>query len=263
MARPIVKWSGGKSDELYILKQFIPTKFNVYIEPFFGGGSMFFYLKSLKQTKAIISDIHSDLINFYLELQQGHGNLIYDFMTKYPNTSEIYYRVRDGLSCQTPIERACQFYYLRKTCYRGMMRYNKHGKFNIPFGRYPSISFNELLNPEMTRVFNDTLILNQDFRSVFTKYSSPENFMFLDPPYDSTFKNYNQDFTQEDHIRLANWFKTCKSKCMLIIGETNFISGLYKDYIKSKYMKKYAFKLYGNRINSSNIDNYHLIITNY
>jgi DNA adenine methylase len=112
-------------------------------------------------------------------------------------------------------------------------------------------------------ILKNTDIILGDVEGIFNKYNSKDNFMFLDPPYDSKFTNYGYyQYDQDNHIKLFNNFISTKNKCLLIIGSTPFINDLYKDYIKAKYHKKYAFKIYNNRVGKE-IDNYHLIITNY
>jgi DNA adenine methylase len=133
---PLVKWSGGKGDEIAKILPYLPTTYTTYLEPFIGGGALYFYLNP---AHAVINDIHPQLIDLYRTVGEGGRGAIKEFMTANKNEDEVYYKVRDEMNPQTPLEKANQFYYLRKTCYRGMLRYNSSGKFNIPFGRYKSI----------------------------------------------------------------------------------------------------------------------------
>ena len=82
------------------------------------------------------------------------------------------------------------------------MRYNKNGKFNIPFGKYKSINYNELINENYEKLLNNTEILNEGFEFIFNKYNDENNFMFLDPPYDSNFTDYGYcSFGKEEQIK--------------------------------------------------------------
>lgn len=257
---PLIKWSGGKTDELKIIEKYIPNSYDRYIEPFVGGGACFF---SFRAQKNIINDIHPELINFYKEIRNGNGEKIYKLMKKHPNTEEEYYKIRDKFEPRTNTERAFKFYYLRKTCYRGMLRYNKNGKFNVPFGRYSSINYESLINEEYLPIFKSTKIFCKPFEFIFEHYDSPTDFIFLDPPYDSKFTDYGYcKFGEEDHKRLAHLFKQSKAKCMMIIGDTPLIRKLYRDYISLEYDKKYRFKLHSGRIGNE-INNKHLLIKNY
>ena len=258
--KPLIKWSGGKSDEISKFAKYIPMEYDLYIEPFIGGGSVYF---NLSPPRAVISDVHTELIDFYQSIGDGHASEIYDFMETYQNDEETYYRVRDEMEISDKLDNAVRFYYLRKTCFRGMMRYNKSGKFNIPFGRYKSVNFNELLNPEYANILKRTEIINTRFETIFEKYNDGRNFMFLDPPYDSEFTDYGYcQFGRDEQLKLAKCFKETNIRCLMIIGKTPFIEELYKDYIVDEYEKKYKFKLYGGRIGDE-INAKHLIIKNY
>lgn len=261
--KPLVKWSGGKRNEIKVFERYFPPKDDIdtYIEPFVGGGSVLFHL-NWHDKRNVLSDMHEELINFYKQVRDGKGEALRILMEQHPNSEETYYRVR-GTEYRTDIEKAFQFYYLRKTCFRGMMRYNKQGKFNIPFGKYKSIDFKEVASPAYHALLKDADIRCCNFAEVFEEYNSPRNFVFLDPPYDSEFTDYGYcNFTRDHHIALAEHFKTTTNKCLMVIGSTPFIDDLYSGYIRERYKKKYAFKLYGNRIGDE-IDNDHLIITNY
>ncbi len=161
------------------------------------------------------------------------------------------------------------FYFIREYCYASMFRYNASGKFNVPYG---GISYNRkdfgkkikhLNSDELRNYLRNTQIYNLDFEEFCEKIDLNENdFMFLDPPYDTEFSTYaNNEFGKQDQIRLANYLNHTKAKFMLIIKNTDFIYDLYNKngfYIKS-FDKKYLVSI-KNR-NDKNVE--HLIITNY
>jgi DNA adenine methylase len=257
---PIIKWSGGKSDEIKIFKKYFPDTYDIYIEPFVGGGSVYFYLNPLK---AVINDIHTELIDLYETIGNGESDKIYEFMETNPNDEITYYKIRDEMIINDKLDSAKRFYYQRKTCFRGMLRYNKNGKFNIPYGKYKTINYSDLKNKDYEILLNRTEILNKDFNYIFENYNNDNNFMFLDPPYDSEFTDYGYcQFGKKEQEQLAYLFKNTKIKCLMIIGKTKFIEDLYKDYIIDEYDKKYKFKLYNNRIGDE-INVKHLIIKNF
>lgn len=258
--KPLVKWSGGKSDEIPQFIKHIPKTFDTYLEPFIGGGSLFFHLNP---QKAVITDVHTELIDFYTSIQKGHAADIHTFMKEHENSESVYYDVRDKMKVTNALDNAKRFYYLRKTCFRGMLRYNKQGKFNIPFGKYATVNFQDLQNEAYTTLLQRTEIFAKGFEYVFENYNNVNNFMFLDPPYDSEFTDYGYcEFGKEEHRKLAKHFKETKIKCLMVIGKTDFITELYRDYIVEEYDKKYKFKLYGGRIGDE-INTKHLIIKNY
>ena len=258
--KPLVKWSGGKGDEIKLFEHYFPEDFNTYIEPFVGGGAVYFYLNP---QKAVISDVHSELIDLYKSIGEHKMDDIYTFMENNPNDEETYYKIRDDMLIEEPLDNAKRFYYQRKTCFRGMLRYNKGGKFNIPFGRYKTINYSDLKNKHYEELLHRTEILNNDFEYIFETYNDENNFMFLDPPYDSAFTDYGYcQFGKEEHIKLADLFKNTKIRCLMVIGKTKFIEELYKDYIIDEYEKKYKFKLHSGRVGDE-INTIHLVIKNY
>jgi len=257
--KPIIKWSGGKGDEIKKFIHHIPDDINIYIEPFIGGGALYFHLN---HNKCVINDIHKELIDFYNSIKKGYSRDIYDFMKLHPNEEKTYYKVRDYDNTDE-LDNAKRFYYLRKTCFRGMLRYNKNGKFNIPFGRYKTYNFENILDKNYTKLLQNTDIYNESFELIFKKYNNKKNFMFLDPPYDSEFTDYGYcTFGKEEHIKLANCFKKTKIRCLMIIGKTKFIEELYDGYIVEEYDKKYKFKIHSGRVGDE-INTKHIIIKNY
>jgi len=258
--KPLVKWSGGKSKEYKYFYHHIPIKYNRYIEPFVGGGAILFRL-GFKNN--VISDVHEGLINFYQQIKNGNALEIYDRVSKLNTDESAYYFVRDKFEIKDNVDLAVQFYYLRKTAFRGMLRYNSEGKFNIPWGRYKAVKFSSILEFEYTDILQNTDIRLASFETLFEEFNDSENFVFLDPPYDSTFTDYGYcKFGKDYQIKLSEIFKSTKNRCLMIIGKTPLIDELYKGYIVDSYPKKYRFKIYDGRIGNE-IDNEHLIITNY
>jgi DNA adenine methylase len=258
--KPIVKWSGGKTDEISKFIKYIPNDIDIYLEPFVGGGAVFFHLNP---KKSVINDVHKELVDLYTSIKNGDSQEIYNFMSNNKNTDENYYVVRDKFIINTVLDNAKRFYYLRKTCFRGMLRYNNKGKFNIPFGRYKTYNFEEIKNKEYEKILQNTEIFNHSFEYIFENYNNDKNFMFLDPPYDSEFTDYGYcSFGKEEQKKLAEYFKITKIRCLMIIGKTKFIEELYKDYIVEEYDKKYRFKLHSGRIGDE-INTKHLVIKNY
>lgn len=255
--KPLFKYPGGKYNEINFFKKYYPKKFNLFIEPFVGGGAVFF---DLNFNNNIIVDFNEDLVNFYEVIKKGFSKEIYQEVKKIKNDKMTFYFVRDDLMSKNNIEKAIRFYYLRKTCFRGLSRYNKNGKFNVPYGNYKKVDCECLLEKKYENLLKKTIILNKSFEYIFKKCDNENNFIFLDPPYHEVFNGYSSfGFTEEDHRRLFECFKKSKNKCLLIIGKTDFINNLYKDYIIDEYNKKYAMTVY--KENKPN--KIHLIIKNY
>jgi DNA adenine methylase len=162
------------------------------------------------------------------------------------------------------------FFFIRNYAYSGMFRYNKNGGFNVPYGgigynkKNLSKKINYLQNKELIEHLSKTTIDNLDFEEFFIKNKPKKNdFIFLDPPYDSEFSTYVQNkFTRQDQTRLAKYLiEDCEANWMMIIKNTEFIYSLYdkKDIYITSFDKKYLVSFQ----NRNNKDAKHLIITNY
>ncbi|MDD4576607.1 MAG: DNA adenine methylase [Bacteroidales bacterium] len=162
------------------------------------------------------------------------------------------------------------FLFIRNFAYSGMFRYNSNGDFNVPYGgiAYNNKNFSKkveyLKTKELKSLLDNTVIENLDFEDFFNQYI-PENndFVFLDPPYDSEFSTYaKNEFTKKDQVRLANYLiKKCKGKWMMIIKNTDFILELYKN--KGLNIQSFDKKYLVSFMNRNDKDVEHLLITNY
>ena len=263
--KPLYKWPGGKASELEIIRNNIPKGFNKYIEPFFGGGALFF---DLSYENNVINELNKEVVIFLSLIKKGMGIDIYNEMSKLSNDEKTYYEVRSSTAI-TDLEVAVRFYYLRKTCFRGLVRYNKSGGFNAAYGHYKTYNFEELLDKRYEELLSNTIIMNDDFSKVFEENNKPDSFCFLDPPYHNAFSNYMSDgFTDERHIELARYFEKSNMKCLMIIGKTDLIEELYDGYIVGEYGKKYLITKATDEERQSKEDrkikeNSHLIIRNF
>lgn len=255
---PLVKWSGGKAEEIKHILPLMPAH-TTYVEPFIGGGALYFHLNP---QRAVINDIHPDLVKLYRAIGAGRRQDMKAFMTAHPNTEEEYYKVR-RMPITSDFDSACQFYYLRKTCFRGMLRYNSSGEFNIPYGKYKTINFSDLDGTGHEQLLQRTTVMSGSFKDVFAACDTPEHFIFLDPPYDSKFTDYGYcSFGRKEQEELAALFKKSRARCMIVIGETDYIKNLYAGYIVHRYPKNYKFKIHSGRVGDE-INVNHIVICNY
>lgn len=262
--QPLIKYSGGKRREIKYFKDLIPTikDGNKYIEPFVGGGAVFFYLEP---NSAIINDLNSELINFYKEVKYNRNQILKEISTL-ENNEQTYYMIRDMFNNKIPkkYSDATLFYYINRTAFSGMIRYNKDGHFNVPYGWYKKVNFTGPLTEKASKVLRNTEIYSEDFEQIFKK-AKKGDFIFLDPPYMSKFKDYNRtgSFTEDDQKRLFNCFKKTKASCMLVISDLGIIRNLYKDYIEEDYTydKTYAINVKNRMLDNNSVK--HLVITNY
>ena len=375
---PIIKWAGGKEKELLYIKQNLPQKIDRYIEPFVGGGAVYF---DINIKNSIINDKSEELINLYrciskqdkeffnklkmiyrnwrlleeivennavelLKIYSDYGkeldtnkntknvkiqfnDRIYKFVINHAEEfngilsvelsieienfiNEIVKNIISKMNRMYKIEKqkaamskedtldniecafksafymhfrhlyneykklnintsfyTAIFYFIREFCYASMFRYNKDGKFNVPYG---GISYNrkefikkiDYMESKLIKEYmKNTQIYCEDFEKLLEEIKPKEgDFIFLDPPYDTEFSTYaKNEFTKNDQIRLCEYLKKTKANIMLIIKNTEFIYELYKtEEFKIKTFDKKYLVSFRNR-NDKEVE--HLLITNY
>ncbi len=233
--RSPIKWAGGKAQLLDQLDELLPEKFSTYIEPFVGGGALFFHLLP---ADAVLIDLNSELINFYTVVRDDVESLI-ESLKVHKNQSDYYYKIRNlDPSKLSSLDRASRFLYLNKTSYNGLWRTNKKGVFNVPFGRHKNV---RLFDEENIRLVSLSLknakIISGDF-TMALQYAKAGDFIYMDPPYHplsrtSNFTSYSGKFSEKDQIRLSECFKELDrigAFVMLSNSNTDFIKSLYKGY---------------------------------
>ena len=204
----------------------VPTSYGRYIEPFFGGGAMFF---ALQPENAVIADSNPELINMYRQVAD-HVDDVIECLKMYENTSEMFYLVRGQDWTKLPkAQAAARTIFLNKTCFNGLYRVNKKGQFNVPFGKYknPKICDENGLRAA-SEILKKAEIICGDYLLVLEHYAQPGDFIFLDPPYlpisdYSDFKRYTKEqFYEEDHVELAKMVMTLHERgCYVILTNSN------------------------------------------
>lgn len=253
-ARPILKWAGGKTQMLDILRESAPKKFNKYIEPFFGGGALFF---DLEPNKSTIADSNEELINLYNTVAWDLDDLIVH-LKDMPNDKEFFLSLRQkNTDDLTAVEKAARTIFLNKTCFNGLYRVNKQGKFNVPFGNYknPTICDEDNLL-SASQILKQTHIVHGDYKDVLKEHAKPGDFVFLDPPYlpineYSDFKRYTKEqFYEEDHIELAEEVKRLHELgCHVLLTNSNhpLVHELYDDFDISVHQTRRNISSKGNK----------------
>lgn len=233
----ILKWAGGKTQLLHLIIPKMPKKYGRYIEPFFGGGALFF---ALRPVGGIIADSNPELINLYNSVAHDVDGVI-EQLRRYKNIEEDFYTVRDlDWTKLSKNEAAARTIFLNKTCFNGLYRVNKLGKFNVPFGRYknPKIIDEESLRAASI-ILKKTTIVCGDYKTVLQEYAQAGDFIFLDPPYlpvseHSDFKRYTKEqFHEKDHVDLAAEIKRLYALgCHVILTNSNhpLVHELYSEF---------------------------------
>lgn len=234
---PILKWAGGKSQMLGELLHRVPKKYKRFIEPFFGGGALFF---ALHPEKAIIADSNPELINLYQTVATNVDGVI-SCLRRYKNEEHIFYEERAQDWKKLSAEKAAaRTIFLNHTCFNGLYRVNKNGGFNTPFGRYKNP---RILNEENLRATSGMLrratIVHGDYKAVLREHAQSGDFVYLDPPYlpisaFSDFKRYTKEqFHEEDHCELAEEIaRLHELGCHVILTNSNhgLVHELYGHY---------------------------------
>lgn len=282
--KPIIKYRGGKSKEISLLTPYIPKYAGRYIEPFLGGGAMYFHLEP---SNAIINDINNKLMAFYRGVQQNYLELkrelseiekvyainraAFDALKKkHPEervtdgNESLYYFLRDMYNGLIPSTYSAPalYYFINKTAYSGMIRYNSRGEYNVPYGRYKNLNTG-LITEAHHQLLANTEIFTGDYTRIF-EIANEDDFMFLDPPYDCIFSDYGNDeykdgFNEANHEKLAADFFNLGCKALMVIGATPLTRELYRGNIIAEYGKNYSVNI-RNRFQAGAT---HIIITNY
>jgi DNA adenine methylase len=222
--KPPLKWAGGKRWLLPHLKP-LWQKHNKrrYVEPFCGGLAM---ALGLAPEVALLNDINPHLVNFYRHLQRG---LRIKIETRNDETLFYAHRERFNQLIQKnrahTAEAAQLFYYLNRTCFNGLCRFNRSGQFNVPFGKYDTITYVKNFD-SYRRLLGRWTFSDCDLGSLSLEH---EDFIYADPPYDVEFTSYSAGgFSWDDQLRTAEWLARHKGPVVLSNQATPRVVALYR-----------------------------------
>ena len=263
--KPFIKWVGGKGQLLSEINTLYPVELgkniNKYAEIFVGGGAVLFdILSKYKLDEVYISDKNLELINTYKSIRDNVDILIKSLKgmeEQYipldnKNRKDYYYKKREDYNSLkinsevNNIEKAILFIFLNKTCFNGLYRVNKKGKFNVPMGAYkkPKICDEENLK-NVSLTLRNVKIVYADYKES-EKFIDDKTFVYIDPPYrplniTSSFTSYTEnDFNDKEQIELAEYINVLNKKgAKIVISNSdpknndiddNFFDKLYKNY---------------------------------
>lgn len=280
----MLKYRGGKTKEIPRIMEHVPRFSGRYIEPFVGGGALYFFLEP---ESAVINDINPRLMAFYAGVRDHYDELrseldeiehIYGsnrtafcaLKERFPadrvadRNEELYYSIRDMYNGLAPsaYSDALLYFFINKVAYSGMIRYNSKGEFNVPYGRYPNFN-THLVSLRHSELLKRSELYNGDYSRVF-EICDADDFVFLDPPYDCVFSDYGNTeyrdgFAEDDHRRLAADFANLPCMALMVIGRTPLTEELYGQYIVDEYSKNYSVNI-RNRFKSAAS---HIVVANY
>ena len=268
MAKPFIKWAGGKTQLLTQFENILPHNLEeaehfTYIEPFVGGGAMLFHMlqKYTNIGRVIINDINPNLITAYRVIRYTPVRLItvlkmlqreFRQISNEEARKEYFLRIRKSYNEDThnDVTNTAMFIFLNRTCFNGLYRVNSKGYFNVPFGKYtnPTICDEELLL-EDSKILQNVEILCGDY-TLIERYVDNNTFIYFDPPYrplstTSSFTSYSKEnFDDTEQTRLAHFFaRLSRYGCKMMLSNSDccaqnpndtFFENLYGNFIIDK-----------------------------
>jgi DNA adenine methylase len=232
---PFLKWAGGKRWFVSRYLDFLPSRFDRYVEPFLGSGALFF---ALRPRKAILADLNPDLISTYLAIQNNWKKVL-RVLREYDrrHSKEFYYLVRSSRP-RALHGRAAKFIYLNRTCWNGLYRVNKLGQFNVPVGTKERVLLESDDFRQASVLLKSASLLAADFQEVVC-HAGRGDLVFADPPYvtahsNNGFLKYNEKlFCWDDQIRLRDALLEARSRGAAIVAtnaDTPSIRALYSKH---------------------------------
>jgi DNA adenine methylase len=237
--RPFLKWAGGKRQLLDELRRHVPPTYGRYLEPFVGGGSLFF---ALRPREALLADVNQRLIRTYKGVRDDVDEVI-RLLRDYPYETRFFYRMREiDIDARSDAEVAAWFIYLNKAGFNGLYRVNRRNLFNVPFGRHtnPTICDGVTLRA-CSAALAGTELLTSDFEIVCAR-AEPGDFVYFDPPYvplstTSSFTSYTaHGFGAEEQTRLRDAARALKERRVHVLlsnSSAPFVRDLYSDGFES------------------------------
>ena len=221
---PPLKWAGGKRWQLpHVRKYWQSQSHRRLVEPFCGGLAV---TLGLTPSRALLNDVNPHLINFYRQIQKGLKISIEmrnDRVLFYEHRDRFNELLRNGKSASR--EAASLFYYLNRTAYNGLCRFNRSGAFNVPFGRYATINY-RLGFSDYVSVFANWDFTTNRFDQVPLLR---DDFVYADPPYDVEFTQYSKGgFGWNEQVKTAEWLAKHRGPVILSNQATPRIMSLYR-----------------------------------
>jgi len=262
MAKPFVKWVGGKSQLLEEIRKKYPQKIEKYCEPFVGGGAVLFdILKKFQPKEVLINDINKELINTYLQVKNHCEELINqlnELQTQYKKLGQedrkvLFYEKRTRYNALKVngdelenLEKATLFIFLNKTCFNGLYRVNSKGFFNVPFNNAKNPLICDAENLRLcSQVLQNVILKTGDYKEC-ESFIDEKTFVYIDPPYrpltqTSAFTSYSENqFLDKEQIELAQFIDNIAKKGSTILAsnsdpknsneDDNFFDNLYSNF---------------------------------
>jgi DNA adenine methylase len=246
IAKPFVKWAGGKAALVGTLRSILPPKIQTYYEPFVGGGALFFALAAAGRfQRAVLNDFNSELMDAFKAIRDFPDAVVKALVRlkeEYTADPQATYSCERSRNPQdlSPLDRAVRFLFLNRTGFNGLYRVNKKGEFNVPFGKYTNPRIADSANIKAcAEVLSRFVVLsNQDFSSCLGG-ARPGDVVYFDPPYvpaspTANFTSYTAGgFGLAEQRRLAQTFRELAEQGVAVVAsnsDTDVVRDLYEGY---------------------------------
>lgn len=275
MIAPLIKWAGGKRQLRSQLVSRLPDHWDIYFEPFIGGGALLVELANLERLHgAIIGDKNPELVNLYTVVKNRSGALIKELSDeKFRNDERSFNQLRAEFnsligSGKHAIERAALLIYLNKHSYNGLWRVNRKGYYNVPFGRHAKLTLPSAASLEkFSRMLKGVSIKRADFARIVAQ-AKEGDFIYFDPPYHplsktASFTDYTTGgFSYSDQERLARLYGRLSDKGISLMLSNSIapeIECLYRDFTIHTVEAKRFINCNGQKRTGA----FEIIVTNY
>lgn len=258
--RPFIKWAGGKTQLLDVIREKYPENIQKYCEPFVGGGAVLFdILLNFQPKKVLINDINSELINTYIQVRDNVENMIMnlsDMQKKFHSMDsgkrkEYFYiqrnKFNDGIKNNiNDISMAVLFIFLNKTCFNGLYRVNSKGLYNVPIGSYKKPLICDADNLRLISSLLKNVTIKCGDYSECADFINNKTFVYIDPPYKplsetSYFTSYSKTvFDDKQQIQLSKFTEYISGKGAKILASNsdpkntnendNFFDDIYENF---------------------------------
>lgn len=236
--KPFIKWLGGKTQLLPHLLPYVPDQINHYVEPFLGGGALYFAIHD-RIKKGILADSNQELINTYIAVRDHPHDLmgLLEYHREQHTLDENYYYGMRENEPLTLIESGARLIYLNKTCFSGLYRLNKKGKFNAALKKgviHKKPFYNEESLLACSEALKKVEIVCRDFQDTLNNLNIEDTFIYADPPYVNIGKVYTADwFKDEQQKQLADILLNYKKLGVNVVAsnhDTPFIREIYHEF---------------------------------
>jgi DNA adenine methylase len=243
MPEPFLKWAGGKRWLVARHQRLFPIVFERYVEPFLGGGAVFFFLEP---QRALLSDTNRELIDVYRVIRDEPIRLrcvLASYQAKHSST--FYYQTREQ-SPKKRLHRAARTLYLNRVCWNGLFRVNLKGEFNVPIGTKSEVAYPRGFLSAVSRALKRARIRNLDFEEILDQTGAGD-FVYVDPPYtvmhnNNGFLKYNDVlFSWNDQVRLAAAVRRASKRgAMILVSNADHFSihTLYRNFGQAERLSR-------------------------